>query len=192
MFEQMKRGCVLMSLVVGVFVTGTAFPVLAKTKDSIVGTVSSVDGTALTINMLNDLIEVDAGGAKIRKKGVENATVSDILEGDVVKVKGSVNSSGVIEATSIKDPVKLKKGYEGKLTGKTKSVNTSAKTFKIFGQEIDASGISDINMSGKMISLGNLRSGISVDVYVKAKNKGLAARNIIIRSDSCTYCHGPK
>ncbi len=191
MFEQVKRGYVLKFLVAGVLVTGTAFPALAKTKDSIVGTVSAVDGTALTINILDDLVEVDASGATVKKKGVPNATVSDISEGDVVKVNGSANSSGVIEATSIKDPVRLK-GYDGKVTGKTKSVNTSAKTFKICGQEIDASGVSGINMSGKTISFGNLRSGVSVDVYVNAKSKGLAARKISIRSDSCTDCHGPK
>ncbi len=191
MFEQVKKGYVLKFLVVGILVIGTAFPALAKTKDSIVGTVSAVDGTALTINILNDLVEVDASGATIKVKGVQNATVSDISEGDVVKVNGSANSSGVIEATSIKDPVRLK-GYDGKLTGKTKSVNTSAKTFEICGQEIDAGSVSGINMSSKTISFGNLRSDVSVDVYVKAKSKGLAARKISIRSDSCTHCHGQK
>ena len=107
-------------------------------------------------------------------------------------IKGRDNGSGVIEATSIKDPAKLKKGYDGKLTGKTRSVNTSAKTFKICGQKVDAESISGISMSSKTISFGNLRSGVSVDVYVKAKNSDMAAKKIAIRSESCTYCHGPK
>lgn len=128
MFEQVKRGYVLMFLVAGVLVTGTAFPALAKTKDSIVGTVSAVDGTALTINILDDLVEVDASGATVKKKGVPNATVSDISEGDVVKVNGSANSSGVIEATSIKDPVRAE-GIRWQGYGKNKECEHLCKDF---------------------------------------------------------------
>ena len=192
MFEQMKKGFVSMVLIVVVLMTGTAVSSFAGTKDTIVGAVSSIDGTALTLKVLNDLMEVDASSAKIRVKGVDNATISDIAVDDVVMIKGRGNGSGVFEATSIKDPVKLKKGYDGKLTGKTKSVNTSAKTFKICGQKVDAGSISGINMSSKTISFGNLRSGVSVDVYVKAKSSDLAAKKIAIRSKSCTYCHGSR
>ena len=192
MFEQMKKGFVSRFLVVGLLVTGTAIPTFAGTKDTIVGAVSNIDETALTLKVLNDLVEVDASSATIRVKGVKNATISDIAVDDVVMIKGRGNGSGVFEATSIKDPVKLKKGYDGKLTGKTKSVNTSAKTFKICGQKVDAGSISGINMSSKTISFGNLRSGVSVDVYVKAKSSDLAAKKIAIRSKSCTYCHGSR
>ena len=192
MFAQMKKGFMSMVLIVGVLMTGTAIPTFAGTKDTIMGAVSSIDEAALTLKVLNDLVEVDASNATIRVKGVENATISDIAVDDVVMIKGSDNGSGVIEATSIKDPVKLKKGYDGKLTGKTKSVNTSAKTFKICGQKVDAGSISGINMSSKTISFGNLRSGVSVDVYVKAKSSDLAAKKIAIRSESCTYCHGSR
>ena len=188
----MKNGFLSRFLVVGVLVTGTAFPVFASSSDSIVGAVSSIDGTALTLNVLNDLVEVDAGDAKIRVKGVNNATLSDIAVDDVVMIKGSAKGSGVIKAASIKDPVKLSKGYDGKLSGKIKSVDTSAKTLKICGQKVNASGISDINMSSRTISFGNLRSGVSVDVYVKAKSSSLAAKKIAIRSESCTYCHGAR
>lgn len=192
MFERMKKSFLSRFLVVGVLVTGTAFPVFASSSDSIVGAVSSIDGTALTLNVLNDLVEVDAGDAKIRVKGVNNATLSDIAVDDVVMIKGSAKGSGVIKAASIKDPVKLSKGYDGKLSGKIKSVDTSAKTLKICGQKVNASGISDINMSSRTISFGNLRSGVSVDVYVKAKSSSLAAKKIAIRSESCTYCHGAR
>ena len=71
-------------------------------------------------------------------------------------------------------------------------MNTFAKTFKICGQKVDAESISGINMSSKTISFGNLRSGVSVDVYVKAKNSDLAAKKITIRSESCTYCHSSR
>ena len=192
MFAQMKKGFMSMVLIVGVLMTGTAIPTFAGTKDTIMGAVSSIDETALTLKVLNDLVEVDASSATIRVKGVKNATISDIAVDDVVMIKGSDNGSGVIEATSIKDLAKLKKGYDGKLTGKTKSVNTSAKTFKICGQKVDAGSISGINMSSKTISFGNLRSGVSVDVYVKAKSSDLAAKKIAIRSESCTYCHGSR
>jgi len=192
MFAQMKKGFMSMVLIVGVLMTGTAIPTFAGTKDTIMGAVSNIDETALTLKVLNDLVEVDASSATIRVKGVKNATISDIAVDDVVMIKGRGNGSGVFEATSIKDPVKLKKGYDGKLTGKTKSVNTSAKTFKICGQKVDAGSISGINMSSKTISFGNLRSGVSVDVYVKAKSSDLAAKKIAIRSKSCTYCHGSR
>ena len=192
MFAQMKKGFVSKFLVVGLLVIGTAIPTFAGTKDTIMGAVSNIDETALTLKVLNDLVEVDASSATIRVKGVKNATISDIAVDDVVMIKGRGNGSGVFEATSIKDPVKLKKGYNGKLTGKTKSVNTSAKTFKICGQKVDAGSISGINMSSKTISFGNLRSGVSVDVYVKAKSSDLAAKKIAIRSESCTYCHGSR
>ena len=192
MFAQTKQGFVSKLLIVGVLMTGTAIPTFAGTKDTIVGAVSNIDETALTLKVLNDLVEVDASSATIRVKGVKNATISDIAVDDVVMIKGSDNGSGVIEATSIKDPAKLKKGYDGKLTGKTKSVNTAAKTFKICGQKVDAGRISGINMSSKTISFGNLRSGVSVDVYVKAKSSDLAAKKIAIRSESCTYCHGSR
>ena len=192
MFAQRKKGFMSMVLIVGVLMTGTAIPTFAGTKDTITGAVSNIDEATLTLKVLNDLVEVDASSATIRVKGVDNATVSDIAVDDVVMIKGSDNGSGVIEATSIKDPVKLKKGYNGKLTGKTKSVNTSAKTFKICGQKVDAGSISGINMSSKTISFGNLRSGVSVDAYVKAKSSDLAAKKIAIRSESCTYCHGSR
>ena len=192
MFAQRKKGFMSMVLIVGVLMTGSAIPTFAGTNDTIMGAVSSIDEATLTLKVLNDLVEVDASSATIRVKGVDNATVSDIAVDDVVMIKGSDNGSGVIEATSIKDPVKLKKGYDGKLTGKTKSVNTSAKTFKICGQKVDAGSISGINMSSKTISFGNLRSGVSVDAYVKAKSSDLAAKKIAIRSESCTYCHGSR
>ena len=192
MFAQTKKGFVSKFLVVGLLVIGTSISVFAGTRESIMGAVSSIDETALTLKVLNDLVEVDASNATIKVKGVDNATLSDIAVDDVVMIKGRDNGSGVIEATSIKDPAKLKKGYDGKLTGKTRIVNTSAKTFKICGQKVDAESISGINMSSKTISFGNLRSGVSVDVYVKAKNSDMAAKKISIRSESCTYCHGPK
>ncbi|MBI5677876.1 MAG: hypothetical protein HZC52_05165 [Planctomycetes bacterium] len=189
MFEQMKKGFVSRFLVIGLLVTGTSIPVFAANSASIIGTVSSIDGAALTLNILNDLVEVDTSNATIRVKGVKNATISDIVEGDIVLVKGKARNSGSIEATRIKDPVKLGKEYDGKLTGETENVNTSAKTFKICGKKVNAGSISSINMSSKTISFGNLRSGVSVDVYVKAKSSGLAAKSITIRSESCNYCH---
>ncbi len=192
MFAQTKKGFVSKFLVVGLLVIGTSISVFAGTRESIMGAVSSIDETALTLKVLNDLVEVDASNATIKVKGVDNATLSDIAVDDVVMIKGRDNGSGVIEATSIKDPAKLKKGYDGKLTGKTRSVNTSAKTFKICGQKVDAESISGINMSSKTISLGNLRSGVSVDVYAKVKNSDLAAKKITIRSESCTYCHSSR
>src|SRR3990170_8334806 len=115
MFAQRKKGFMSMVLIVGVLMTGTAIPTFAGTKDTIMGAVSSIDETALTLKVLNDLVEVDASSATIRVKGVDNATISDIAVDDVVMIKGSDNGSGVFEATSIKDPVKLKKGYNGKL-----------------------------------------------------------------------------
>src|SRR3989304_8759480 len=185
MFAQRKKGFVSRLLIVGVVVTGTAIPTFAGTKDTIMGAVSSIDETALTLKVLNDLMEVDSSSATIRVKGVKNATISDIVEGDIVMVKGKARSSGTIKATRIKDPVKLGKKYDGKLTGKTKSVNTSAKTFKICGQKVNAGSISGINMISRTISFGKLRSGVSVDVYVKIKESELVAKKMIKSSERC-------
>ena len=102
MFEQTKKGFMSRFLIVVVFVTGTDIPVFAGT--SITGAVNSVDGTSLTLRILNDLVEVDASNATIKVEGVDNATISDIAVDDIVKIKSSDNGSGVIEATSIKDP----------------------------------------------------------------------------------------
>ena len=91
---------------------------MLKTKDTIMGAVSSIDEAALTLKVLNDLVEVDASNATIKVKGVDNATIPDIAVEDVVMIKGRDNGSGVIEATSIKDPAKLKKGMMANLREK--------------------------------------------------------------------------
>ena len=49
MFEQMKKGFVSMVLIVVVLMMGTAIPVFAGTSESIIGAVSSIDETALTL-----------------------------------------------------------------------------------------------------------------------------------------------
>src|SRR3990172_4006482 len=133
MFEQMKKGFVSKFLVGGLLVIGTAIPVFAGTSESIIGAVSSIDETALTLKVLNDFVEVDTSNATIRVKGVKNATIC--------------------------------------------------------GQKVNAGSISGINMSSKTISFGKLRSGVSVDVYVKVKDSELVAKKMIIRSESCNLCH---
>ena len=70
MFAQMKKGFMSMVLIVGVLMTGTAIPSFAGTKDTIMGAVSSIDEAALTLKVLNDLVEVDASNATIRVKGL--------------------------------------------------------------------------------------------------------------------------
>lgn len=175
-------------LFVGMLVTGTAFPAMAA-KESLIGKVSTIDESAGTLMIAEDTIEIDANDASIRKKGVESATLADIAEGDTVKIDGSADSStGVIQATKIKEPAKLK-GYDVKITGTTKNVNTSAKTFAVFGQQIKASGLSGVSMSSKTISFGNMRSGVSVDVYATVKDNTLFAKKLVIRSESCNFCH---
>lgn len=191
MLSHTRKGFSLHVLIAGVFVIGIALPAVAAKKESIIGKVSSVDESTGTIMIINDLVEADANDAKIRRKGVHDATISDIADGDVVRIKGSADRSGIIQASQIKDPVKLK-GYDAVISGTTKGVNTSAKTFSIVGQKVNAESLSGITMSGKTISFSNMRSGVSVDVYVNARGNSLIAQQISIRSESCTYCHGKR
>ena len=53
MFAQTKQGFVSKLLIVGVLMTGTAIPTFAGTKDTIMGAVSNIDETALTLKVLN-------------------------------------------------------------------------------------------------------------------------------------------
>jgi uncharacterized protein YrrD len=189
MFKQVKSGVVSGSLSIGLLVTGVTLPAAAFAKDKIVGTVSSLDESTGALKIIDNLVQVDASNAKIKKKGVDNATLSDIQEGDMIKIKGNADDSGIIEATSIKDPVKLDKKYDGKITGKTERVNTSADTFSIMGQKVYAGNLSGVNMGSRTISFDNMRSGVSVDVYVMAKDSQLVAKKMVIRSESCNFCH---
>ena len=189
MFNQIKKGFMPGSLIIGMFITGAVLPPIGLAKGKIVGAVSSLDESTGTLTIIDSLVEVDASNAKIKKKGVDNATLSDIQEGDIIKIKGSDDDSGIIEATSIKDPVKLNKSYDGKITGKTEKVNTSADTFFIMGQKVDAGNLPSVIMGGRTISFDTMRSGVSVDVYVIAKDSQLVAKKMIIRSESCNFCH---
>lgn len=189
MFKQVKKGVVSGSLIIGIFTAGAILPAVATAKGKIVGAVGSLDEGTGMLTIIDNLVEVDANNVKIKIKGVDNATLSDIKEGDIIKIKGSDDDSGIIEATSIKDPVKLNKKYDGKITGKTERVNTSADTFHIMGQVVDAGNLSGVNMGGRTISFDSMRPGVSVDVYVIAKNNELVARKMVIRPESCNICH---
>ncbi len=191
MLKQVKKRFMPWSLLIGTLVAGAAFPAGIFAKDSIMGKVSSIDETNNALTILHDLVEIDASDAQVKKKGVDSATLADIEEGDIVMVKGNARSSGIIRAASIKDPVKLR-GYDGKISGKTKNVSTSKKTFSVYGQDIDAGNLSSVTMGSKSISFSNMRSGVSVDVYVKARNSGLVAEKVVIRQESCTYCHSKR
>lgn len=189
MFKGGKKHFISWSLVIGTSVAGIGFPTNIFAKDTIIGKVSTIDDTNSSLMILNDLVEVDASNSKIRKRGIDNASLSDIEEGDTVKIEGNARRSGPFMAKKIKDPVKLK-GYDGMITGTTKNVSTSKKTFRICGQDIGADSISGITMSNRSIPFDKFRSGVSVDVYVKAGKSGLTAQKIVIRQESCTFCHG--
>lgn len=193
MVKKISKSLTLWSLVVGIFTAGTTFPALAGSKGSIIGKVSSVNEINDTLTLLKNIVEVDASGAKIKVKGLDGATISDINVGDIIKVTGTDNKEGIIEANKIKDPSKLNSSYDGKFTGETEDVSTSGETFAILGQEIDASSLSSVNMgSGRTIPFSSMRSGVSVDVYVTVKSGNLVAESMAIRSESCGFCHSPK
>lgn len=192
MVKKISKTLTLWSLVVGMFTAGTTFPVLAGSKGSIIGKVSSVNEINDTLTLLKNIVEVDAGGAKIKVKGLDGATLSDINVGDIIKVTGTDNKEGIIEANKIKDPSKLNSSYDGKFTGETEDVSTSGETFAILGQEIDASSLSSVNMGSRTIPFSSMRSGVSVDVYVTVKSGNLVAASMTIRSESCGFCHSPK
>lgn len=189
MFKQMKKGFVFGSFIAGIFTTGTVLPVTLFAKDKIIGAVSSLDENTGILTIIDNLVQVDASNAKIQKKGVNNAILADIQEDDIIKITGNDNDSGVIEAISVKDPVKLKKNYDGKITGKTKKVNTSADTFTVMGQDVDAGNLPGVSMGGRTIPFDAMRPGVSVDVFVITKDSKLIAKKMVIRSESCNFCH---
>ncbi|CAG0942664.1 hypothetical protein BROC_01930 [Candidatus Brocadiaceae bacterium] len=189
MFKQVKTGFVFGVLIIGIFATGIILPAVAAAKDKIIGTVSSLDESTGTLTIIDNLVEINVNNAKIEKRGLDNATLSDIQEGDIIKITGAADEAGLIEASSIKDPVKLNKKYDGKITGKTSKVNTSADTFYIMGQKVDAGNLAGVTMGGRTISFDNMRSGVRVDVYVIDKNSQLVAKKMAIRSESCNFCH---
>ena len=189
MFKQIKTGLVFGSLIIGIFTTGIILPAVAAAKDKIVGTVSSLDESTGTLTIINNLIEINTNNTKIEKRGLDNATLSDIQEGDIIKITGAADDAGIIEAISIKDPVKLSNKYDGKISGKTEKVNISADTFYIMGQKVDAGNLPGVTMGGRTISFDNMRSGVRVDVYVIDKNNQLVAKKMAIRSESCNFCH---
>lgn len=172
----------------GILTMGAAPPAFAAEEEYISGKVSSVDENTGTLTIVKNIIQVDAGDAQIIKKGVKTATLADISKGDIIKIHGNTDASGTIQATNMKVPVKLK-GYDCLITGITEEVNTSAKTFIIFGQKIKTDRLSGVTMSGMTLSFNTMRSGVSVDVYIKRKGRSLLARKMVIRTESCTHCH---
>ncbi|BBO18954.1 conserved hypothetical protein [Candidatus Brocadia pituitae] len=189
MFKQVKKGFVFGSFIAGICITGAVFPMTLFAKNKIVGAISSLDENTGMLTIIDNLVQVDASNAKIQKKGVDDAALSDIQEGDIVKITGTDNDSSVIKATSVKDPVKLKKNYDGKITGKTEKVNTSADTFRVMGQEVDAGNLPGVSMGGRTIPFDAMRPGVRVDVFVIAKDSKLIAKKMVIRSESCNFCH---
>lgn len=189
MFTLLKKRFLYGALFFGISTTGTILPGVVSAKDKIVGTVSSLDESTGTLTIIDNLVEINVNNAKIEKRGLDNATLSDIQEGDIIKITGSADDAGLIEASSIKDPVKLNTKYDGKITGKTEKVNTSADTFYIMGQKVDAGNLAGVTMGGRTISFDNMRSGVRVDVYVIDKNSQLVAKKMAIRSESCNFCH---
>ncbi|MBE7444677.1 MAG: hypothetical protein HS132_05305 [Planctomycetia bacterium] len=189
MFKQYKKAFVSGSFIISLLITGAALPVVASANDKIVGAVSSIDESTGTLTIISNLVKINANNAKIKKKGLNNATLSDIQEGDIIKITGAADDAGIIEASGLKDPVKLKKIYDGKFSGKAEKVNISADTFYIMGQKVYASNQLGVTMGNTTISFNSMRSGVRVDVYVIDKNSQLVAKKMVIRSESCNFCH---
>lgn len=183
------RRITLNTVIAGMFTLAVAFPLYAANKGTLVGKISSLDETNETITLMDDLVEVNCTDAKLRIKGVDDPTLADLKVGDTVKVQGDAGSSSVIEASKVKEPVKLNKKYDGRFSGETRQVNTSKKTFELLGQEIDASGLSSVTMSSRKISFDNMVSGVQVYVNASVKNGKLVAKTMEISSKSCNYCH---
>lgn len=189
MIKQVKQGFVSGVFIAGLFVAGAAIPAVAATKDKITGVVSSIDEGTGAITIIDNLVHVNASNATIVFNRVDGASLSDIQEGDIIRIQGSADDSGVIEAVKVEDPAKLKDKYDGKITGKTEKLNTKEDTFIVMGQLVDASELSGVGMGGKTISFDQMRSGIRVDVSVITKNSQLVAKKMVIRSESCNVCH---
>ncbi|MBM4054688.1 MAG: hypothetical protein FJ264_08465 [Planctomycetes bacterium] len=177
------------TIITGACIVAAAFPLYAADKGTVVGKISSLDETTETIMLMDDLVEVNCTDAKLRIKGVDDPAFTDLEVGDTVKIKGDADSSSVIDATKIKEPVKLNKKYDGRFSGETKKVNTSKKTFELLGQEIDAGSLSGISMGSRTIPFDKMVAGVEVYVNVSVKNEKLVAKTMEISSKSCNFCH---
>ncbi|MDE2030841.1 MAG: hypothetical protein KGI58_01095 [Patescibacteria group bacterium] len=82
-----------------------------KNFPGVIGIVSSVNGTTISVTTKNNIVyNVDISSAKIEKGSPAiNAHIGDILNGDTVMVRGTVNGSSVIAKTILDGKIPLRK-----------------------------------------------------------------------------------
>lgn len=122
-------GAILGSLFVGgIAFAQTSFPQNGGMPPGVVGTVSSISGTTLTVqsmafgqNTSATTYTVDASSATVTKNNI-SASLSDISVGDMVMVEGTVSGAN-IAATSIHD------GLGGMMGGSRPANGTNPGTF---------------------------------------------------------------
>lgn len=127
---------------------------MSKTK--ICGVVSSVSGS--TISALN--IDIDASAAAVKLMGCSTSlSVDDIVAGDIIEAKGTMNNDGTFVASMIKLE------GTGKLEGPAAAIGTD--TVTLMGKAIDTTSAYCVK--------GKLKVGKKATVYVRNEETGLTA-----------------
>ena len=108
--------------------------------ENVVGPISAIDTTNSVLTVLGQMVKVNAGTSF--SKDIEPADISGLKMGDVVRVDGMADSSGVIVATRIElgsasSPLQV--------VGTVASLDSAAHTFKINALTVD---YSSANLTG--------------------------------------------
>ncbi len=157
---------------------------------SVVGTVSSVNSTTLTVtdSRTNTTYTVDASNATVTKNGSASSLLN-VSVGDTVMIQGTVNGTSVT-ATSIRDGIN---GMMGRMPGRNPgifgtvvSVNgttltvtskTSPKNTTITTYIVDASSAT-VTKNGASSSVANIAVGDSVMVQGTVSGSSVTATSI--------------
>ncbi len=148
-------------------------------NQGVTGTVSAVSGTTFTVtDSKNVAYTVDASNAKIMKHSTTNtgpvtATMSDIVVGDTVGVRGTISGTSVVATEVIDGKIGLGKGSQ-KNMGRGGGMGTVGTVTSISGSTITVTGrnggIYTIDATGAQVQKYN--AGASATVALSSVSVG--------------------
>lgn len=156
----------------------------AVAKPTVVGTVSVVNGSIVTLTAKNGTVySVDLTSAKIVRHFGAKMVVSDIQVGDMLMVRGIVTGTSVLATSATDQSLQAKNGH---FTGTIASVNGNS-----FSLQSGSRGIETINLAsdavitklGQAMTVKDLVGGLNVSVtgvWDKVNNNVTASKVVII------------
>lgn len=165
-------------------VTATKIVVAADKINVLTGTVSGINGGTLTIVARGTTYKVDATNAKTVRRFNASMKLSDIQIGDIVQVKGVMQTSTSITATDVRD-LSLQARH-GQFNGTVQSI--SGTSFVITTehkgtQTINTTSSTMYKHLGKTAAFTDIAVGSRLRVYGvwNTTNKNVTAKLIVIR-----------